>query len=119
MKNLRTLVVFLVLFIASGSALADAQRDKEREDVISYHFSYGIGAVSISDIEASMKHINEETLKMEEHARFGLKKEFGEFTKAVHRFGAQVKARRAALLKECLKKTPKHIHNLCKRDLAK
>ena len=64
MKNLRTLVVFLSLFIASGSALADAQRDKEREDVISYHFSYGICEVSISYIESSMKHINEETLKM-------------------------------------------------------
>lgn len=120
MKNLRTLVVFLGLFIiASGSAWADAKSDKKREDVISYHFRYGIGAVSISDIEASMRPIKQETLKMEEHARFGLKKEFGEFTKAVHRFDAQVKAHRAALLKECLAKTPKHIHDLCKRDLAK
>ena len=121
MKNLRTLVVFLGLFIiASGSAWADAKSDKEREDVISYSFRYGLGAAYLSDLDASVKQVYMETIKMKEPAQIiGLKKELADFTKAVHRFDAQVKAHRAALLKECLEKTPKHIHDLCKRDLAK
>lgn len=120
MKNLQTLVVSLSLLVTSGFVLADAKSDKEREDVISYSFRYGIGSAYLSDLDASMKQVYMETIKMKEPAQIiGLKKELADFTKAALRFDAQVKARRAALLKECLKKTPKHIHNLCKRDLAK
>ena len=44
MKNLQTLVVSLSLLVTSGFVLADAKSDKEREDVISYSFRYGIGS---------------------------------------------------------------------------
>lgn len=121
MKNLRTLVVFLGLFIiASGSAWADAKSDKEREDVISYNFRYGLGAAYLSDLDASVKQVYMETIKMKEPTQIiGLKKELADFTKAVLRFDAKVKAYRANLLKECLQKTPKSLHDNCVKDLKK
>ncbi len=120
MKNLRTLVVFLGLFLAIGSAWADTKSDKEREDVISYNFRYGLGAAYLSDLDASVKQVYMETIKMKEPAQIiGLKKELADFAKAALRFDAQVKAYRANLLKECLQKTPKSLHDKCVKDLKK
>ena len=120
MKNLHTLVVSLSLLITSGFALADTKSDKEREDVISYSFRYGLGAAYLSDLDASMKQVYMETIKMKEPAQIiGLKKELADFTKAALRFDAQVKAYRANLLKECLQKTPKSLHDKCVKDLKK
>ena len=120
MKNLQTLVVSLSLLITSGFALADTKSDKEREDVISYSFRYGVGAAYLSDLDASVKQVYMETIKMKEPAQIiGLKKELADFAKAALRFDAQVKAYRANLLKECLKETPKSLHDLCVRDLKK
>lgn len=118
MKNLRTLVVSLSLLITSGFALADAKVNQE--DMMSYSFRYGVGAAYLSNLDASMKQVYMETIKMKEPAQIiGLEKELADFAKAALRFDAQVKAYRANLLKECLKETPKSLHDLCVRDLKK
>lgn len=118
MKNLRTLVVSLNLLATSGFVFADTKVNQE--DMMSYSFRYGLGAAYLSDLDASMKQVYMETIKMKEPAQIiGLKKELADFAKAALRFDAQVKAYRANLLKECLQKTPKSLHDKCVKDLKK
>ena len=114
MKNLRTLVVFLCLFIASGSALADAQSEQEAR--ISYNFRYGLGSIYLNDFDAILMNIE----KMRQKAEIlGLKNELKELAQATFQFKHKVKIYRANLLKECLQKTKKNFHNECNKDLNK
>lgn len=118
MKNLRTLVVFLCLFIASGSALADAKSEQEAR--VSYNFRYGLGSIYLNDFDTETNSILMNIEKMRQKAEIlGLKNELKELAQATFQFKHKVKIYRENLLKECLEKTKKFLHNECNKDLNK
>ncbi len=118
MKNLRTLVVFLCFFIASGSALADAKSEQEAR--ISYNFRYGLGSIYLNDFDTETNAILMNIEKMRQKAEIlGLKNELKELAQATFQFKHKVKIYRENLLKECLQKTKKFLHNECNKDLNK
>ena len=118
MKNLQTLVVSLSLLVTSGFVLADAKSEQEAR--ISYNFRYGLGSIYLNDFDTETNAILMNIEKMRQKAEIlGLKNELKELAQATFQFKYKVKIYRENLLKECLQKTKKFLHNECNKDLNK